>query len=134
MIDIQCPQLLDNLPSYLSFKSISILVNLLYGGYLNVNDKKEFSIEYKILIEIYKICNKWNMISYCEIIIEKLQKQMKDRKLVLEIIKLSNEMGLDFIVDSALYFSNKFNFSSQEYELVNLPINLQERVSNKINN
>jgi len=40
-------------------------------------------------------------------------------------------MGLDFIVENALYFSNKFNFSSQEYELVNLPTNLQERISTK---
>ena len=138
MIDIQCPQLLydydngNNLPSYFNFKSISILVNFLYGGYLDDNNdkKKELKIEYKILIEVYKICLEWNMISYCEMIIEKLNEQMKkDRKLILKIIKLSNEMGLDFIQENALYFSNKFNFSDEEHKLVNIPNNLKERIS-----
>ena len=126
----------NNLPSYFNFKSISILVNFLYGGYVDNNNndkkKKDSEIEYKILIEVYKICLEWNMISYCEIIIEKLNEQMKkDRKLILKIIKLSNEMGLDLIQENALYFSSWFNFSDEEYKLVNLTNNLKERISTK---
>ncbi len=127
----QCSQLVSSssseLPSQLTFEILSYLVKILYGSLLDDNEVN--LIGYKSLLILYQICKSWNLNDdITEYIEDIIMDKFNQKSIILEVLSMSYEYGLDRICNNCLYLYSKYDFNDEELDKSNISNEMKSKI------
>ena len=129
----QCSQLVSlsssELPSQLTFEILSYLVKILYGSLLDEDDNNIGNfIGYKSLLILYQICKSWNLNDQTQYLEDIIMDKFNEKSVILEVLKMSIEYGLDRITNNCLYLCSNIDFNDEELDKSNISNEMKSKI------